>query len=46
MWIQECCGWMNWKIGVDIYTLPCVKEIASGNLQYSPGSSAQCSVMT
>ena len=37
---------MNWEIRIDIYTLPCVKEIASGNLLYSPGSSAWCSVMT
>ena len=25
-------GGMNWEIGIDIYTLPCVKQIASGNL--------------
>ena len=36
---------MNWEIGIDIYTLPCVKQIASGNLQYSAGSSAGCSVV-
>ena len=29
-----------------IYILPCVKQIASGNLLYSRGNSAQCSVMT
>ena len=29
-----------------IYTLLCVKQIASKNLLYSTGSSAQCSVMT
>ena len=29
---------------VDIYTLPYVKQIASGKLLYSMGSSAQCSV--
>ena len=28
------------------YILPCVKQIASGKLLYSTGSSAQCSVMT
>jgi len=28
------------------YTLQCVKQIASGKLLYSTGSSAQCSVMT
>ena len=37
---------MNWKIRFDINTLPCVKQIASGNLPYSTGSSAQRSVMT
>ena len=31
---------------IDIYTLPCVKEMASGKLLYSMGSSAQCSVTT
>ena len=39
-------GGMNWEIRIDIYTLPCVKQIASGNLPYSRGSSARCSVMT
>ena len=39
-------GGMNWEIGIDIYTLPCVKQIASGNLLYSTGSSAWCSVAT
>ena len=34
------------KIRFDINTLPCVKYIASGNLLYSTGSSAWCSVMT
>ena len=28
------------------FSLPCIKEIASGKLLYSMGSSAQCSVMT
>ena len=31
---------MNWEIGIDIYTLPCVKQIASGNLLYGAGRSA------
>ena len=31
---------------VDIYTLPYVKQIASGKLLYSTESSTQCSVMT
>ena len=39
-------GGTNWEIRIDIYTLPCVKQIASGNLLYSTGSSAWCSVMT
>ena len=39
-------GGMNWEIGIDIYTLPCVKQIASGKMLYSAGSSALCSVMT
>ena len=29
----------NWEIGIDIYILPCVKLIASGNLLYSTGNS-------
>ena len=37
---------MNWEIGIDVYALLCVKQIASGNLLYTAGSSAQCSVMT
>ena len=41
-------GWggMNWEIRIDVHVLPCVKQIASGNLLYSTGSSVQCSVMT
>ena len=37
---------MNWEIGADIYTLTCVKQIASGNLLNNTGSLARCSVMT
>ena len=37
---------MDWEIRIDIYTLPCVKQITSGNLLYSIGGSAGCSVMT
>ena len=37
---------MNWVIGIDICALPCVKQIASGNLLCSAGSSARCSIMT
>ena len=31
--------WLYWEIRIDIYTLPCVTQIASGNLLYSTGSS-------
>ena len=37
---------MNWKIRVDVYTLPWVKQTASWKLLYSSGGSAWCSVMT
>ena len=37
---------MNREIGIDVYALLCVKQIASGNLLYSAGSSAQRFVMT
>ena len=37
---------MNWEIRFDVDALPCVKEVASGNLQCSTGNSAWCSVMT
>ena len=39
-------GGTNWEIRSDINTLLCVKQIASGNLLYSTGTSAQCSVTT
>ena len=39
-------GGRNWEITFDINTLPCVKQIASGNLVYSTGSSAWFSLMT
>ena len=37
---------MDWECSIDIYTLPGVKQIASGNVLFSPGSSAQCFLMT
>ena len=37
---------MIWKDGIDICTLPCVKQITIGNLLYNTGSPAPCSVMT
>ena len=27
-------GVMNWEIGIDIYTLVCIKQIANKNLPY------------
>ena len=30
-------GGMNWEHSVDIHTLPCVKQIVSGNLRYNTG---------
>ena len=42
--VGEGEGETNWDSSTDLYTLPCVKEIASENLPYSIGSSAQCSV--
>ena len=40
---------MNWEMGIDIYTLLCIKYITSGNLLYSSlcstGNSTQCSVV-
>ena len=37
---------MNWKSTADIYTPPCVKQMASGKQLFNRGSPAQCSVMT
>ena len=34
-------GGMNWEIGIDIYALPWVKEIDSGDFLCSSGSYAQ-----
>ena len=36
---------MNHEVGIDIYILPYIKQITSGNLLNSTGGSAQCSVM-
>ena len=36
----------NWEIGIDIDTLPYVRQIASRKLLYSTGVSTRCSVMT
>ena len=36
---------MNWEIGIDIYTLLCVKPIASGKLLHNKESLARHSVV-
>ena len=35
-----------WEIGIDIYTLLCVKQKTNANLLHNTGSSSQCSVVT
>ena len=35
-------GGMNWEIGIDIYTLLCIKEITGENLLCSTGNSVLC----
>ena len=51
----RCREWMcgrgvgegyEWKVGIDVCALPCVKQMAAGDLQYSAGSSAWCSAVT
>ena len=37
--VAEGEGWMNWEHSIETYTLPYVKQIASGNLLYATGSS-------
>ena len=37
---------MNWEIGMDIYTLLCIKQITNEKLLYSTGNSTQCPVVT
>ena len=39
-------GGMNWESSTETYTLPCVKQIASGRLLCNWGSSTQCYVTT
>ena len=38
----ESRGGINWEIGIDIYTLSCVKQTTNGNLLDSTGNSTQC----
>ena len=39
-------GGMNWETGIEVCAVSCTKQIASGNLLYSTGSSARCSLVT
>ena len=43
---REGVGGMSWESRTDIYTLPCVKQIAGGKLLHSTGSPIRCSVIT
>ena len=36
--VEEEEGGTNWESSINIYTLSCVKQIASGKLQYNTGS--------
>ena len=40
------CVYTHTHTYIYIYILPCVEQIASGNLLYSRRNSAQCSVIT
>ena len=42
----ESGGGINWKIGIDMYTLLYIKQITNKDLLYSTGNSTQYSVMT
>ena len=39
-------GGVNWEIGVDICTPPCIKQVTNENLLCSTGSSVQCPAVT
>ena len=39
-------GGINWEIGMDIYTLLYIKQMANKDLPHSTGNSTQYSVMT
>ena len=36
---------MNWEIGIDTYTLLCIKQVTNKDLLYSTGNSTQYSIM-
>ena len=44
--VGEGEGGMNGESNMETYTLPYVKQMASGNLLCDTGSSTQCSVTT
>ena len=44
--VREEQGRMNWENNIDIYTPPCVQQIADKKLLSNTGSPAWCSVMT
>ena len=44
-WTSEHRG-MNWEIGIDIYTLPCIRQLANGRAAIKHRTLTQCSVMT
>ena len=48
VWIPKCerGGGINWEIGIDIYTLPGIKQITNKNLLQSTWNSPWCSEMT
>ena len=43
---QRGWGEINWETGIDIYTLPHIKQITNKDLLHSTGNSTQQSVMT
>ena len=47
LWLPRQKGrWDELGIGIDIYTLLCIKQITNENRLYSTGNSTQCSVVT
>ena len=39
-------GGVTWETGIDICTLPPIKQVTNKGLLFSTGNSTQCSVMT
>ena len=44
--VVEGEGGTHWVVRIDVYTLTCVKQVASGKLLYSARGSDRCSVKT